>query len=246
MIKADNPAGRLYLILEEAKNASANTPTVQVWAKVFGFAPEDKIKLFSYIYLINELYRETIEQINSISDINKELYLQHLPNIARVVGPTNLDTTWNSYVGSLSDVAMHSLAICSDTLSRLQMEQPIEQSSLDALRQEIEELAHTVENSDLDNIIKLVILDQLEAIRKAIWEYKLRGAKGLKEALDSSIMAMVRNHELFKKEGTKDEVKRFAKFITKFDSMVSSATKAAELCGKTAKLLGYAVGNAEQ
>ncbi|MBI5892781.1 MAG: hypothetical protein HZB79_03860 [Deltaproteobacteria bacterium] len=183
MIKTDNPAGRLYAILNEAKNMSHNISTRDVWLKVFKIESKSQTELFRTLTSLQELMDEIKEQLNEADDINKDLYIKYLPNIERVIRVTNLDTSWNSYRESLSDVAMYNLAHCAEILSSRYGESTIEEQELFKLKDEIDTLYEIVRTGSLNKELKIIILDQLEIIRRAIHEYRIRGAKGLHKAL---------------------------------------------------------------
>jgi hypothetical protein len=70
-------------------------------------------------------------------------------------------------------------------------------------------------------------LEEVERIRNAINLYKIKGAKGLKEALQGTLGAVVANQEELKVASATDSdvIKRLGELIEKMDSFASKALK---------------------
>ena len=71
MIKPDNYAGRLYLILESAKSKGPNLPTRHVWAEVFQIDKNNIPLLFYHFSNLQKLYSKTKASLLSIDNLTK-------------------------------------------------------------------------------------------------------------------------------------------------------------------------------
>lgn len=227
MVKRDNPAGRLHEILSQARNLP-NQPTIEVWTKVLGAQPGNKTEIIGAISNLLELLDEVKDKISKLDGLNTQLYLSRFPEIEAVVKATNYDAAWDNYKPHLNEAAMLNLAHCAEALSRYD-ETPIDEAELSELLKSVAELSEKVWVGDLDDTLKRVISDLLEAIRRSIREYRIRGANGLRKELAYCIGTLVQNHTLFKAEETKEEVGMFGKILGKLNALVSFALKLKEL-----------------
>lgn len=132
---------------------------------------------------------------------------------------------------------MKGLRFCANELSKYHFESPISKQELADLLQQIEELTVDVLDSDIDPLLKTLIIDLLETIRKSIIEYRLRGAEGIKDALIYFIGSTVTNYDLVTKEKNKPIVQRVMDLVSATDKVVSTALQMKALCENAAPLL---------
>ena len=227
MVKKDNPAGRLHAILTQARN-QGNVPTIEVWTKVFGAHTGNKTEIMRNMSKLMELLDEIKAKISKMEGINTELYLSRFPEIEAVVKATNYDAGWDGYKAHLNDAAMLNLAHCAEVLSKYD-ENPVDGDELSELLKSVDELSEQVWKGNLDEKLKWVVTDLLEALRRSIREYRIRGAEGLRRDLAFCVGMLVQNHALFKANEEKEEVSRFGKIISKLNAIVSFALKLKEL-----------------
>jgi len=94
----------------------------------------------------------------------------------------------------------------------------------------------------LDEELKWVVTDLLEAVRRSIREYRIRGAEGLRKELALCVGTLVQNHALFKAHEDKEEVSRFGRIISKLNAIVTFALKLKELGIDLKSIAGF-IGN---
>lgn len=245
MVRVDNPAGRLHVMLSKVRTQPREKRTRDVWADLFGVSPEAVHEIYRHLVLMQITLDEAREGLLRIPDLTQELYLLCFPNIQTAISPTNLDSQWVQYQKSLDDGTMRGLAFCSDTLGKYQAENLIEQATLDEITSDLDSLSEKVRASSLDDALKIVVLDLLEALRRAIAEYRIRGATALRQALEASVMAVFRNHSLFQDAAEREEVGRFWQVLRKVDKAVTWALKKGALVEpvvRIVKMLGYTPG----
>jgi hypothetical protein len=81
---------------------------------------------------------------------------------------------------------MKGLAYCADAMSRLpEAEEVIERNILNDLLKDFEALTSEVLDSNINDELKAFLVRSIEDIRAAIHEYRLKGAAGLRQALDA-------------------------------------------------------------
>lgn len=226
MIDESNPAGRLHKILSDAKIQNDRTQVKKAWASVLDIEENDVLVTKSVVELYS-LSQEIQSLIKMNEDLNHELYLSSFAQIERAFFPLNLETQWSTVKSHLSPEALTRLQFCAELLSDFYSEESLSEEDLKDIIQKTEELFETIYKSNLPKDLRLSLLEEVERIRSAINLYKIKGAKGLKEALQGTLGAVVSNHEELKEASktNKDVIKRLGELIDKMDSFASKALK---------------------
>lgn len=179
----DNPAKRLHAILSSALSKNKGEQAVKVWASVFGIEDEDpKPKVFYYLGLLHHLTYDIEERIQRLPDINTNLYLRAMPDIRDALAPMRFDQSFqNTADRHLSAGTLTVLEFCANELGKHHHEDPIPPESLEELRTDITGLREEIGNADLDEDLRMVLLDLSTMMLRAIDEYDIRGAAGLRD-----------------------------------------------------------------
>ena len=116
---------------------------------------------------------------------------------------------------------------CSELLSSTYAEEQLQDKDLAQVTNLIDDLFNSVLNSSLDGGIRLTLLEEIERLRAALSMYKIKGAKGLKQSLQSTIGMVVANQtELSTVASSEpDVIERLGKLIDKVDSFTAKALK---------------------
>ncbi len=238
MIDETNPAGRLHKILVLAKAQHDNKKVRDVWSYVLEVESDDA----AITKAVVELYSLT-HQIQSLikmkEGLNHELYLNSFNNIERALIPLNLTSGWSSVKVHLSEEALTRLQFCAEELSRFYAEDSLSEDELKNIIEKIEELFESVYSSTLPDALRLALLEEVERLRNAITMYKIKGAKGLKDALQSTIGAVVANQEELRTTGddNRDVIKKLGELIDKMDSFTARALKLKTIVSKPIRYL---------
>jgi hypothetical protein len=236
MVKRDNPAGRLYEILSEARQLP-NMVTTEVWTRVLRGEPGNKTDIMRRISLLQELLDEVKIKISNIEEINTQLYLSRFEELEAVVKATNLNAGWDGYKSHLNEAAMLNLAHCAEALSRYD-ENLIDESEILELLKNIDVLSEKLRKGSISKPLKETILDLLETMRRSISEYRIRGAEGMKREFAYCLGVFLQNHTQFKKEESKEEINTLGKIFSKFSSLITFALKLKELGFDFDKIIG--------
>ena len=189
MAKLDNPARRLYEVLNRARALGPMIATNEVLAGALQINPRDtKVLLTAIVDLIDltDTAKKRLQQL----DIDQDLYLDPFKNIDRLFTGLNLGTNWEAYRSLLDDNTMLALQFCADTLSREMSETVIGEEELTELQTKVESLLEEVLGSTLPEELKDVLVQKLEDIRLAILLYRVKGTEGLRRALESGLGAI--------------------------------------------------------
>jgi len=229
-VKKDNPAGRLYHILHKANGIDPNTLTKEVWRKVLDAEYLTENEFLKRLIFLQELVEEFPKRIKSIEGLNTDLLLRRYNKVEQATQINNLSASWNNYRQHLDEATMTNLAFCAEELSRYENVRPIDQETLVNFDREVNELINKIQAEEsLDPILKTILLDQLTIILRSIQEYRIRGAKGLRESLAYFYGMFFFNHKLFAKEKERDIIKETLGWVWKVTNVTLSAYKLVEI-----------------
>jgi len=226
LIDESNPAGRLHKILSQAKKHIDNKKVEEVWADVLDIEKNDVIitKAVVELYsLSNEV--QTLVKMNN--QLNHDLYLKSFTSINLAFFPLNLKANWSSAKGHLNDEALTRLQFCAELLSTFYKEETLSEKDLKEIIEKVELLFETIYSSSLPLVLRLSLLEEVERLRNAISMYRIKGAKGLKEAMQGTIGALIANQEDLKlaSQDNPDVLKKLGELIDKLDSFTARALK---------------------
>jgi hypothetical protein len=226
MIDESNPAGRLHKILSRAKGQPDNHKVKDVWMMAIGIEGDDVDVTKSVIELYS-LSQEIQSLIKMNDNLNHDLYLSSFHRIERAFFPLNLGAGWQGVKQHLTDEALTRLQFCAQELSSFYSEETLSEEDLADIIKKTDELYNSLYSSTLPNVLRLTLLEEVQRIRNAISLYRIKGAKGLKEALQGAIGAVVANQEDLKSAKTEnsDVIKRLGNLLDKVDSFTSKALK---------------------
>lgn len=226
MNEIQNPAERLYNILQDAKKQKSKERTGQIWASVLGVDISNQGDILVGIADIIHLIDQTKKSILQIEDVDHGLLLERFPNIEKVFSNLNFSQLWEQNQQYLDETTMYSLRVCSDTLSNKMGYKNISEDILADLQKDTDELLNEVLNSDLDPELKIILVENLEAIRHSLVSYRINGIDGVRQALEKSLGAALihsRLREEFLSENPNEEVKKFRKLLASIANFVTEA-----------------------
>lgn len=227
----NNPAGRLYAILAEAKRMQAKVPLRQIWAQTFGVEAENTAEVLVLHADLIMLIRDARLQLAGIDDLDQALYSRPLDRIEQVFAAANLEAQWGGLANKLDDKAMTGLEHLAEVMSRRKPEKVAEPDELSELLKTVEKLMSDVVGADLPQQLKTVIFESLEDIRHAIKTYKISGIKGLIRSLERAAGAGIVFQSEFRAHNDKPVVERFSGVVGKLNQVVALATNTQNLLG---------------
>nr|WP_283103811.1 hypothetical protein [Shewanella gelidii] len=212
--------------MSQAKAQPDNKTVKFAWSKTLGVEEDDIVVTKSVIELYS-LSQEIQSLIKMNENLNHDLYLSSFHRIDRVFFPLNLGTTWQGAKQHLTEEALTRLQFCAQELSGFYSEESLTKEDLADIIKKTDELYDSLYNSTLPTVLRLTLLEEVQRIRNAISLYQIKGAKGLKEALQGAIGAVVANQEELKKaKNENDEViTKLGTLLDKMDSFASKALK---------------------
>jgi hypothetical protein len=238
LIDESNPAGRLHQILVKAKNYPDQKKVGEVWAAALGVEQEDSVITRSIVELYG-LSNDIQSLIRMNENLNHELYLKSFQSINQAFFPLNLRANWNSVKPYLNEEALTRLQFCAEELSRFYTEDSLDEADLQEIVEATELLFDAVYSSDLPDALRLILLEEVERLRNAISMYRIRGAKGLKVALQGTIGSVVANQDELKESASENAnvIERLGNLIDKLDSFTARALKLKKMLTKPIRFL---------
>lgn len=245
-VKTDNPAGRLYTLLKQAK-ALNNNSGYATWGHIFNIPltksknsidDDAMVEIIHRVMQLKELVVEVEDKLGKIEGINLSLYLTPFGRIKNALKATNLNL--GNYVETLRPITDGDLTIlifCSEELAKHYSEQRVNEDTLKGIIEEVTKLFNEVTKSDLPPELKVFILDQLEVIRRGISEYQIRGIERLRETLGELVGAILVKRETLEVTKDQPEVRKFGTIVQHLMSAVTFASDATTLIAAVSRFL---------
>lgn len=235
-----NPAARLYDLLEMARSQSNASNVLSVWCEVLGLAKGNSPGVFKGLSYLLELAEETERLVRKIPDLNHNHYLDGISKIKEGISYPNLNVPWDNAKQFFSEKSMAHLSFCAERLSKHFPEQAIPEDALREIGDAITKLFEKVASAPISHEFKELLLDLLERMRRGVSEYRIRGEKSLREALESSIGRLVLHSISPTKEAISTEEKdlfdKFKQLLWKLNTLINHAGKY-KLIGDTFKAI---------
>lgn len=227
-----NPAGRLADALKSITpyyqpDRAERAVTREVLATVLQISDKnDTAAIYVGITrLLNQL-DDAERIIREKSDIDQDLYLTSFPAIRAGLTPTGLDGAWSNQSRHLTPVALRDLQFCASKIAEFYSEGELSTEELSDIAKSLEALFTAIEKAAIDDELRRTLLDQLEKIRHALAEYRIRGPKGLRDALAGSLgTAMLLRDQATSSEESRSTFQKLVAFLSKFDQILGRAMK---------------------
>jgi hypothetical protein len=188
MAHNNNPAGRLLALLRRGKKTDfLKMQAAQAWKVLLAIPQANDLELTHQLVGLAELPLLIKSRVEGIPNVNHELYLKKLPELARTLRGLGFGVQWGIFVKSFSESVLDSLAFCDDLLSRENPDKRVDTDQLGSLLKDVGSLVDDVVASDIDNTLKQYMLKHLHIVERAIQDYQLLGAGPLEQAVEATI-----------------------------------------------------------
>lgn len=223
----DNPAGRLHAVLGPApSDAYAKLNAREVWGILLQIEnPKDNVQIYRGIGLLLDQLDKAEEIIRSRPDIDHEVYLQNFSKLRQGIATPTLDAPWAHSQQHFTPEAVRDLLFCSAKIAEFYSEGHLEADELKGLLDELDALVNTVSEAAISRELRQILLDLLEAVRRALAEYRIRGTAGLREATARSIGFILFAWQQAAEDEEKQTVSRTLVFLRRLDTVVARVLK---------------------
>jgi hypothetical protein len=191
MAEPFDPAHRLHEILKQSSSQDPSQPARVVWAKLLRLPPDDRAGLLRALSELADLVDEIETAIKDRTDVDAILLLEKLPAVRKAIGLVQLESNWTTHAQMLTEATVRDLRFISIELQRFRPEEKLEEEVLAKLAAEVDSLTNEVAKSTIDKELRTVLLACLESFRRAIADYRIRGAAGLRDAATRTLGELV-------------------------------------------------------
>jgi len=229
-----NPARRLHSILSGIDVANpANIPLRGYLAARFGGEQTDDLEMFRKLLAIYDLVAVTDQRLALMRHPKRNTFASCIKPIVTALQQTQLNTAMSHLTNQLKNGPLPILDLAADVLDAEQPEYLIDQSELDSLLKEADELKARVQESDVPLDLKQILIGLVERIKRAILDYPLSGAEGLDKAIKEAYGTAFVEHAIVLPQKENPVVRGFWDWLGRLNSVVS-ACKTAYAVGQIA------------
>lgn len=230
MAKNLNSATRLLRILERASEQPDNTQTLDAWSKLLSVTADNpNRRAVEVSELVHAMHRELGVAAAGLesADFSESLYQTAFARIEHAISPMLLPTTWNQVKQYLTPEVLTALAFCAEILPDEENEIALEE--LEAIQNRVIDLRVTVHDASTPLRLRQLIYHHIDLIERALSEYRVVGAKGLREVARTALGEMIE---------VRDELAsaRHSPAVSKLESAWATVNKAADVALKGEKL----------
>jgi hypothetical protein len=241
-ITLTNPARRLHKLLSALKAVGGQTRFFDGVAHVFEVPNTDVAAVYNKFATFLRLIGTVERRCQSLSDPKAEQFLCAVTSIKEAFKTLNPAALISQVLNHVSNSDMALLFLAADFLDSFKEEAQIDAKTLSEINESADTLATEVAAGNLDSHLKILILDQLDSIREAVRDYKIRGAEGLKKALAESIGIIVLEQNTIAKERHNPFVEKFFDVLSK----INTAVRSVELAHKLGDALAQVIASLPQ
>lgn len=222
-----NVAQRLFDILHEASKEKDNARTRDVWAKVFGINDEyQNHKLVAEVSMrLSSLHQEAeaLQTLMLETNVPREVFEPPLRKVESAISATNIGAQWQTFKSHITPEVLLSLRYNAAILGA--QERPIDEAELESLLTEVAELEQKLAEADLPNGVHLLIEKQLQAVRAALSDYKIKGASAIKDAVHKAAGELIEHKEEVSESRDSEVIGRLGQLWMRFTQLGDSLTK---------------------
>ena len=245
-----NPVGRLYSFLLELKKIPPNITLREVWPVVLATTPaSDRELLFEFNEII-KLIEAGKNEVRGLSNIDTDLFIGDLVQVEQALCHAFIVESVNSSLSNLfktiDEGVMKGLLYISSALEIAGFESAVDVSQTESLRNEVESLISDILESELDQKLKIHLVEALELVRKSIVNFQIYGPEGLRRSLDNTISILLRNREDLTEVYQHENgplIDRLFTTIKSLDNLVAVALKVKQLASPVIDFLKLGSGS---
>ncbi|OAB31579.1 hypothetical protein PMSD_18485 [Paenibacillus macquariensis subsp. defensor] len=237
-MKAVNSAARLLNIMQEiiekAKSSkkfpyALKSCLMEIFQLDNGMESELHYKVGEIHYLISVVREDVI----SLALDDEEEFLKPVNTIAKIFSKYNIDSDATKLLTNDEfNTALIELKFCALAIKNERNESKIDESALDQIYNQVEEIHNFSLGVELPKELKLIIIGNLETIRKAFVDFKIHGIDGLRKAIESSLGSLIINNESIKKsDDGRNIAKKLFGIIANINQVINLGKSGKELLG---------------
>jgi len=232
----NNPAGRLFLILQKAQKIDDQKKVKEAWADIFDLDPKNTAEILRKLGEVNKLPAVIRNNVNNLDGVNRQLHLKKLGVVERALSNINFNSRWQGIKKLLDEATVLSIEHCSDMLSQYSNEKVLEEDDLEVLRKKVQEFKNELSGFEIDHQLSSLIYEKINDIERAIFDYELKGTASIKKEVESAFGSCFIEINVFQKD--KKISGMFFRFLTRISTILHLSENAPALKDYMIKMLG--------
>lgn len=207
-VSMNNPAGRLYRFLSQAKG-NIKDRGLQGWAKTLHIDLQHRDRLLTAIGMVWRLPGQVDSDLRQIDDLKHDLYLSWVEPMETCLAHLSFEGGFGSFLSAATPDALNLIAICDGLLAKGKPEVNIDESELEALQEQIRKLIEEIQASDLDPSAREYMIGVLIGLDSSLLYYRIDGTQSLYEATTRIVGDFVIKQDTIKQTRASPEGERF-------------------------------------
>jgi hypothetical protein len=219
----NNPLGRLHNILSEIADSNNLSPYTTLSA-IFNLNPDDKGAILASYSELYKLCEDARLLINNLTNINHNKLLEPINSAVLALSRINFNNSIDGLRNlndCLDEKLLSNLDLCSEMLSFSYKEKYLEDSTLKELSDNLNLIINSITDSNINDELKLILIQHLNTIDLSIKKYKIYGVSGIKSSLTSTIGDIVINKDLVTTEDEKSVIENILGLMSKINTVIS-------------------------
>jgi hypothetical protein len=229
--KPTSPASRLHALLTAfRRNRNKELRSFDVWLVVLR-TPADST-FYTRFAELGALFREVERSVEQLPESDRDLYLEELKNLEKIMEPTEVARAWKDAAAHITETGLLRLRFLAAALEKLPTaEQLVPSERIAELINELSSLERELLHvEDIPAELREFLHFHLQSMHGALVHYHVRGAKGLRDTLNMAVGATLRNMKLVQEHNRPDGlVARCLRALLRLDAIVSTALKVLSL-----------------
>ena len=239
MANQDNPASRLYRIMNQLRSFDKGDPEeekrqslVSVWLAVLEADPKDPHSFADKLRQVRSLYEESLLGLRILPGLEKDEIKDLLSPIGQLLNPANFNYIWKGMKQSyLTPGVLVALELCSLRFQQGANAPAADEKALDQLQKDVDALVRDTSAAQIGPVVKECVVQNLNLIGKAIVEERAGASAPLRNALETAVGRFYLYAGKYKESMPADLFGRVASVIEQFTKMVLAADKSWQLAG---------------
>ena len=165
--------------------------------------------------------------IESDPGLNHELLLRYFPKIETALLSKGIATPWKPISGQFDAAVLDSLKYCADALKDSFTEEPVNSEELESIDKTLLTLEEMIKVCSLPQDLRIALLEEIHKIRQSISMVQIKGVRGIKEAMQSLVGAVVAHQEELKAQREEDRqlLAKLAETMVQLDKIISTSLR---------------------
>jgi hypothetical protein len=210
--------GRLFELCSRAVQVNGSLPVTVAWAVLATNQEHEIGRGFDLLAHAFRLIEESKQEVLRRPDIKQELFMRSINSVEQIFRSASYGNSWSSISIPLQQ-ALNALEFSAERLNAFSGERLMPQSEVVELLEQLEVVYHALLESDIESSLKQDLLKQLDQIRTALVEYRVRGAEAVMNAANSSVGLIVRLKDKISNVAAVKEVNDFLDLVVKLEAV---------------------------